>query len=187
MKTFMLRFGVVILFSKVMTDPTLQQRLESHIISKADCWLTDLYCNRSGYPKISVNQQPINASRASFQLYKGEISKGMFVLHKCDNPACINPEHLFLGTQKENMEDMASKSRSTIGSKNPKAKLNEEQVLEIKRLLSETDLTQEKIAESFNVDRKIVSGIKNGKIWKHVIYTSTSKIPSEAKQLSLFD
>lgn len=170
-----------------MIDPTLQQRLEKHIISKTDCWLTDLYCNRHGYPKISFNQQPINASHASFQLYNGEIPKGMFVLHKCDNPACINPKHLFLGTQRDNMKDMASKKRSTYGSKNPTAKLNEEQVLEIKRLLSETNLSQQKIAQLFNVDRKIVSGIKNGKIWKHVMDTSTSQISSDAKQLSLFD
>ncbi|MEG4084860.1 HNH endonuclease [Microcoleus sp. POL10_C6] len=170
-----------------MIDPTLQQRLENHIISKTDCWLTDLCCCKDGYPKISVHKKVRKASRAIFELYNGEISKGMFVLHKCDNPACINPEHLFLGTQKENMEDMASKSRSTIGSKSASAKLNEEQVLEIKRLLSETDLTQQKIAESFNVDRKIVSGIKNGKIWKHVIYTSVRENFSEAKQLSLFD
>ncbi|MEG4805772.1 HNH endonuclease signature motif containing protein [Microcoleus sp. ARI1-B5] len=179
---------------------SLQERIESHIISKDGCWLTDLCCCRYGYPKIGVNNKIQKLSRVMFELHNGKIPEGICVCHKCDNRACVNPEHLFLGTQQENMTDMANKGRSTRGSKNPQAKLNEKQVLEIKRLLSETNLSHQKIADLFNVDRKILSGIKNEKNWKHVVYHQPSKNItitgnvtininnySNAEQLSLFD
>ena len=113
----------------------------------------------------------------------------MFVCHKCDNPACVNPEHLFLGTQIDNMKDMEKKGRSTRGSRHPSAKLEEKQVFEIKRLLWKTDLNHQKIANLFNIGSATISQIKTGRIWKHVIYTSAGKgkNPLEGKQLSLFD
>jgi len=147
---------------------SLQQRLESHIVSKDGCWLTDLCCCRNGYPKIGVGGKTQKASRVMFELFNGEIPKGFYVCHKCDNPSCINPNHLFLGTQKDNMVDMAKKGRSTKGSRNRSAKLNEDDVVEIKRLLSEGRLNQKEISDLYGVDRKIISGIKNGKIWRHV-------------------
>ncbi|MCT7971195.1 HNH endonuclease signature motif containing protein [Laspinema olomoucense] len=150
---------------------SLQQRIESHLVSKDDCWLTDLCCCRYGYPRIRVNGKTEKASRVMFRLNYGEIPSHLYVCHKCDNRACVNPEHLFLGTQKENMTDMANKGRSTIGSRNPRAKLSEDDVVEIKCLLSEGKLNCQEISNLYGVDRKVISGIKNGKIWKHVAYS----------------
>ncbi len=84
----------------------------------------------------------------------GPIPKGKCVLHKCDNRACINPEHLFLGTQSDNMIDMAMKGRST-------GQLSVEQVLEIRRLLDDGLLKQKNISRRTGVSQSIVSGIKN--------------------------
>lgn len=184
-----------------MNDPNIKQRFEKHIISKDDCWITDLYCNHRGYGQFALNRKRMNASRVSFLLYNGEIPEGMFVCHKCDNPPCVNPEYLFLGTHKENMRDMVEKGRSNRGSKNSSAKLTEKEVFQIKALLFETGLTSERIAILFGVSTRTISYIKQDGIWKHVNYVANSKSNTnsnsnsnrnknkslEWKQLSLFD
>jgi predicted XRE-type DNA-binding protein len=104
----------------------------------------------------------------------------MCVCHRCDNPKCVNPEHLFLGTPKDNITDRKSKNRQAKGSQIGNSKLNEANVLEIKRLLAETNLTQEEIAKLFGVDgvacaqrnQATISNIKKGKKWAHVLGAS---------------
>jgi predicted XRE-type DNA-binding protein len=145
-----------------------------------------------------------------FELHFGEIPLGIYVCHRCDNPKCINPEHLFLGTPKDNMNDKMKKGRNfnVKGSQHGQAKLDEEKVLEIKRLLAEKNLTQKKIGEKYGVNQNTISLIKSGKIWSHVenqptqITNTTNNITYNApvtknitvngsecyqKQLNLFD
>jgi DNA-binding XRE family transcriptional regulator len=183
----------------------ISERIESHIISKENCWLTDLACNSLGYPPIRINGKTKRLNRVIYELHKGEIPPGKFVCHKCDNPACINPNHLFLGTPQENMDDKVTKNRQSRskGSLHGLAKLDEEKVLEIKRLLAETNLTQKEIAKKYGVCHQTISYIKNGKLWGHVRYEPnninnitnnhyhakniTINNYSESKQLSLFD
>jgi hypothetical protein len=97
----------------------------------------------------------------------GEIPDGLFVCHKCDVRACINPEHLFLGTNSDNMKDMYSKGRGNNlrGDNNPCAKLTKEQVNEIRVLLT-YPITLTQIASKYNVDRSLIGLIKANKIWK---------------------
>ena len=176
-----------------MNDRTIKQRLEKHIIRKDDCWITDLHCNHRGYPRIKVNNRGINASRVSFQLYNGEIPERMLVCHRCDNPGCVNPQDLFLGTHKDNMRDMIEKGRSLKGSKNSQSKQTKKEVFQIKALLSETNLTPKRIASLFDVCTRTISYIQHDGIWKHVNYVANSKNNSKSKksvgwkQLSLFD
>ncbi|MEG4424966.1 MULTISPECIES: HNH endonuclease signature motif containing protein [unclassified Microcoleus] len=187
-------------------DDRSKERFEKHIISKDNCWLTDLWCNQRGYGQFHLKRSRMNASRASFLIYNGEIPEGMFVCHKCDNPPCVNPEHLFLGTHTENMRDMVEKGRSNRGSKNPQSKLTEKEVFQIKALLVETNLTVERISVLFDVSQRTIAYIKQNDIWKHVNYIANSNFsntntdvnknsnrnknknkPLEWKQLSLFD
>ena len=105
----------------------------------------------------------------SYETTHGPIPKGMKVCHTCDTPPCVNPEHLFLGTQKDNILDAVRKGRmdrlnKIKGSKHYRAKLTEVQV---KAILKDTRLHR-KIAEDYNIDKSQISRIKRGKTWKHV-------------------
>lgn len=75
------------------------------------CWGWKGSTDRHGYPQLRVGERPITTNRISWEVFKGPIPKGLCVLHKCDNPRCANPEHLFLGTKSDNSKDMVAKGR----------------------------------------------------------------------------
>ena len=155
------------------TNVSLQERFEGNVelIPFSTChWWTG-YGLPSGYGQIRANGKTKSAHRVSYELYKGEIPKGMLVLHDCqskghfeDNPSCVNPDHLFLGTQKDNMQDMSNKDRSLAGEKHPASKLTAEQVVEIRS----SDLSQRKLAEKFNVSHSKISQIIRRVSWVHI-------------------
>ena len=114
------------------------------------------------------------ASRFAFYLAHGRWPEPC-ALHHCDNPACVRPEHLFEGTQADNMLDMANKGRSTLGverpvysgTRNHNAKLDPDRVREIRRLRA-TGLSQQELADRFGVAQPVVSQLLRGKTWRHV-------------------
>jgi hypothetical protein len=136
------------------------------------CWIcTSHVPNTYGYPQCRINYKFRNISHIMYERYKGEIPKGLCVLHTCDNPSCINPAHLFLGTNADNSADMVKKNRqSHIGSpgmngeKHPQAKLKEAQVIEIIK----SNEMQKELALKFSVSQAVISKIKLGESWKHI-------------------
>lgn len=110
------------------------------------------------------------ASPLSYVTYVDSIPKGLLVCHRCDNPGCINPKHLFLGTHYDNNHDMINKNRSVkcVGEANGTSKLTGEQAKEIKRLLAHKKLSQREIASMFNVSQTTISDINIGKNWREV-------------------
>jgi hypothetical protein len=90
---------------------TPKERLLSKIIRNGECWEYSAYRNKHGYGYFSINGKQIGAHRASWILHFGPIPEGVQVLHRCDNPPCFRPDHLFLGNQTANMQDCLTKGR----------------------------------------------------------------------------
>jgi len=111
----------------------------------------------------------VSAHRAAWMLHKGE-PPTKHVCHSCDNPSCVNPDHLFLGTHQDNMRDMRAKSRGPAplpGSKNPQAKLHESQIPFIRYWLL-IGHSQAKVADAFGVSERLINMIAHRKAWAHV-------------------
>jgi hypothetical protein len=112
--------------------------------------------------------QQLRSNRVAWEVLNGkEIPDGMCVCHCCDNPGCVNPDHLFLGTHANNMADMASKGRSTCGEKHSRAILSDSDVLRIVSL-SSGNRSQRSIASEFKVSEQAVSHIVTGRRWSHL-------------------
>lgn len=138
-------------------------------VQKGDyCWNWIAARNKLGYGVISYKGRPVLAHRLSFLLFKGEIPQGYCVCHTCDNPICVKPEHLWLGTHKENMRDKALKgrARSPKGEEKPNAKLTRELVKDMRNLYSTGEFSHNSLAETFNVSKATVYYVVNGKLWK---------------------
>ena len=149
---------------------TPEQRFWQQVDKKQNnlCWNWIGYYNKNGYGKIKINRKMISTHRFCWKIHFGEISKDLCVLHTCDNPRCVNPNHLFLGTQQDNIKDMILKNRQyhPKGENNCKAKLTSYQVKQIRLFCNQKKLTQTQIGKMFNVNNPTISKIKNNKTWK---------------------
>lgn len=94
-----------------------KERFESKIIKTNNCWFFNTYKDKDGYCAFWINElkRSIPAHRASYLLYNGDFNNDLIICHKCDNPSCVNPEHLFIGTQHDNMKDKVLKNRQAKG------------------------------------------------------------------------
>lgn len=146
----------------------IEKCYEKNIIRKEGCWDWKKKSNRSNpYIEAKRGGSKIPIHRFSWIKMNGSIPDGMCVLHICDNPRCSRPEHLFLGSNDDNIRDMIKKGRNAKGSKHGCAKLNEEKVIEIKKLLS-IGVTCSRIAKEYEMSSSTIKRIKNGKLWRHV-------------------
>jgi hypothetical protein len=169
------------------------KRFLNKISYNNDCWEWIAGKDNHGYGKMWIINKNILSSRVSWLLFKGDIPENICVCHKCDNPACANPDHLFLGTHKDNMHDMTVKGRhgSTAhpemfprgdqspsrlhperlkrGSNHSNSKLTEENVKEIRLLYSTKKYSYQKLADKYGVVRSAIQKIIEGTAWKHVL------------------
>lgn len=140
--------------------------------TKEECWLWTRGCDMCGYGKVSKEGKARKAHRIAYELTNGAIPEGMIICHKCDNPPCVNPNHLFLGTDADNRRDSAQKGRGYIpnrlGENNHMTNLTSSQVREIKKMLA-AGIKTRIIAEEFSIAIRTVSGIRTGTNWSHVI------------------
>ena len=138
----------------------IQERFYDKVIKTDKCWNWVGSKNKKGYGSIGKGRRGegnYRAHRLSFELYKGPIPDEDFVLHSCDNPSCVNPDHLFLGKAKDNTKDMLNKERQF-------SKLNREQALKIR----EDTRGIVEIGNEYGVHFSTVSLIKNNKTWKNI-------------------
>ena len=131
-------------------------------------------CNGGGYPAIRWRKKRYSMHRLIYEWIHGEIPPQMIVMHTCDNPRCINPEHLILGTQRDNMHDCCLKNRFARGEKSGPAKLTEKDVKDIRRRhIRRGDEPNKRgnsslLAEEYGIDIKNIWYIVNRKTWKHI-------------------
>jgi hypothetical protein len=172
---------------------SIKCQLLFHVKKDGECWLWEGSLTNCGYGKITIKGIHGSSHRISFEIFKGQIPKGKHVCHNCptgDNKRCINPDHLWIGSHKDNMQDALKKGRmkgtpgikwsqelrekmksrphsDRRGEKHHLRKLTNANIYEIRELLK-TNLTQKKIAEKYGIDKSLISYIKSGKNWSHI-------------------
>lgn len=147
--------------------------------SASGCWLWRGQLRADGYGMVRFERKVYLAHRLAWKLFHGEIAPGLVVCHKCDVRACVNPEHLFLGTMMDNVRDMMEKGRSTYGEKHRSAKLTTEQVRRIKTMLAEGFMRVSDIAREYGVTHATIGCIARGTSWRHV-KLATAAIQTDA-------
>ena len=141
-----------VIFSMSMPEPN------------SGCWLFGLRWDHHGYGIVSHNGKETRAHRLSWELHNGPIPVGLVVCHKCDNSSCINPDHLFIGTQADNVADYVKKGLVIRGEDRAQARLTEDQV----RAILKSSSPHVQLPKVYNVAPETIAGIKKRRKWKHV-------------------
>jgi hypothetical protein len=155
-----------------------EERFWSYVNRTESCWLWIGRWNANGYGMLLTPNGRVRAPQFSWELHSGRpVPDGLWVLHKCDTPACVNPEHLFLGTRSDNMKDAAAKGR-LAQQKNPErnkaaraklAKLSPDDVRAIRLRHAEGGITLEAIGVSYGVTKHAVWRVVHGKVWTDIV------------------
>jgi hypothetical protein len=133
-------------------------------VNENECWnCTSHRLDKDGYPRVKRFNKHLRMSRYIYSIINGEIEKGLIILHSCDNPNCINPKHLRVGTTRENNIEAVSKGRNCIGDKNSQSKLTKEDVEKIRK----DNRKSSTIAREYNVYQSTISDIKAYRTWKN--------------------
>jgi hypothetical protein len=156
---------------------SLEDRFWHYVAKSKGCWLWTGTCDKNGYGRLMIDANPLLAHRLSWNIHYGDIpptdsrykkGESKHVLHHCDNPTCVNPEHLYLGTPQDNTNDMWNRGRAKpghlVGEKHGMAKLTEAQVREIRQ----GNETYRVLAKRFGVSATTIADVRHRHIWKHI-------------------
>ena len=157
--------GIIMARPSELLEVTFWQKVK--IGNENECWEWSLSKDKDGYGNVKKEKKNLRAHRIAWKLTYGDIPSGLMVLHKCDNPTCCNPKHLFLGTNTDNMQDMVRKGRGNGGrlDKHGLAKINLETSKEIKKLYYSGRFDQNDLAVLFSVSQSSISLILHEKHW----------------------
>lgn len=142
------------------------------------CWLWTGSVDHRGYGWLRVDGAATKAHRWIFAATNGPIPEGMFVCHRCDTPACVNPVHLFLGSSAANVADMISKHRQAVGIRLPQHKMTEADVVEARRLHAAGGVSARSLARRFGITHMPMQSLLNGKTWKHLLTEARHRVHS---------
>lgn len=148
----------------------LEERFWKRVDRSSDCWEWTGPLMWNGYGTMPVKAangwRPVPAHRVAWGITHGSIPDGLHVCHHCDNRRCVRPDHLFLGTQQDNLTDMVVKGRSSAGERNGQSKLTWDQVREARRLRAEEGIPVDTLAARFGVAKYPMWALLNGRTWK---------------------
>ncbi len=151
------------------SDPVVIERFWAKVDKSGTCWLWTAGADKNGYGKFTLAHHcGIRAHRFSWTIYFGLIPVGLFVLHRCDTPACVRPDHLFLGTNADNQKDRKAKGRSDYGEHQGAHKLSEAAVLAI-RTDHAAGTTLAALAQKHGVCHQNIHRIVTGQTWRHLL------------------
>ena len=162
---------------------TLRERFLAKVCREASsgCWLWQGMVTPDGYGVAFIARKRQAAHRAAWMLFCNPIPVGMAVCHKCDVRACVNPDHLFIGTAADNAQDRDNKGRTPRGERHRAAKLTANQVSRIKAMLAEDRMYMREIAREFGVSISTIGSIKEGRTWRDVEAGRLSVVPADAE------
>lgn len=150
---------------------TLLQKFEEKCVKSNGCWEWHGTKTKAGYGQMQIDKQRVYAHRVSYRLFHGVEPGDFRVCHHCDNPSCVNPGHLFLGTDADNVHDMDKKGRRVRigqpGQAHPNAKLTDQQVALMRRKFKDGS-TREELAAEFGVTAGNVWRIVTNRVWRHI-------------------
>lgn len=147
---------------------TPERFFAQHTVNENGCHVWSGSLHKDGYGQLNYMRKYWLAHRLAWTLTKGQIPDGLCVCHRCDNPPCFNPEHLFLGTHARNMGDMKAKGRRknvNQGTSNGRSKVTWEQASEIRRLYAAKELNQVQLGERFGITQTSISLLLRNKTW----------------------
>lgn len=149
----------------IKLDPMI--RFWKKVDKTTSCWNWVGFINKKGYGSIWYNGENMRVHRFSYFIHFGEIPKDLNVCHSCDNPKCVNPKHLFIGTTQDNVDDKIKKGRGANGIKSVgNAKLSVQDVINIREMCKTS--AQYKVAQNFNITGSTISEIVNRKTWGYI-------------------
>jgi len=163
------RLGTLTLTFPQGLKPIERFKSKIKVNKRTKCWEWTNALNNGGYGQFAVNHKPILAHRFSYEYFIGKIPKGKQILHSCDNPKCVNPDHLSTGTSQDDADDKVNKNRQAKGEDIGVSKLGVEQVNLIRRLYKAKKNTYKNLADCFNVSISTINDILKDKTWKHII------------------
>ncbi len=144
------------------------ERFAKHVENGEGCKVWTGSKNNKGYGLFRFLGKTTSAHRVAYTLYVGSIPRKKHVLHTCDNPACVNINHLWLGTNADNMADKVNKGRQLKGESHPSSIFTNKKVVELRRLYETGNYTMNELAKRFKVKQTIVCNIINRKRWTEV-------------------
>jgi HNH endonuclease len=148
-------------------DVSPQERFWTKVHKTTTCWIWIGFRDWKGYGRFRLGERDRMAHVVSWIWEHGEPGPGMNILHKCDRPGCVRPDHLFIGTPLDNSRDMVAKGRSRRGEDQPNSKLTECQVIEM-RALRMNGLKMRILSEMFGVCMAVVHSIVHRRTWRHI-------------------
>jgi hypothetical protein len=159
-----------------MKGLTIEQRFWAKVQKADGCWIwTGARHSIEGHGHMKIEGKSIGAHRLSYQIAFGSIPPGLFVCHQCDNPPCVNPAHLFLGTNQDNLADMLAKGRQNRrfpqifrGDLHGRAKLTSSNVLAIRQEWNAGTTSVTQFANLYGVSRGAINHVLRGNTWRHV-------------------